>query len=235
MIRGYAAAGRIVVMGHALTRMRQRGVRYADLRCALVNAAHCAASTKGRWKTSGYDVDGDVLTCVVAIEAGCGGRHGLLKRHVMKRCIACGNNTLNSRPLAHTIELGARIFESEVKGWLCGTCGKKFFDGRTIERFERNVAKWLIEQGYENSAELRFLRRVAGIRAADLAALLGVSAETVSHWETGKHAVDVATRNTVASLVLDALRGSDTAQTRLRAMRAPAKTKRVRLGTGRAA
>ena len=153
----------------------------------------------------------------------------------MKRCTACGKNGLSSKPLTYAIELGKRTFESEIKGSLCPTCGERFFDGRSIEKFERQVAKWLIEQGYESSEELRFLRKVAGIRAADLATLLGVSAETVSHWETGKHAVDVATRNTVALLVSDALRGSDTAQDRLRALRAPARIKRVRLGAGRAA
>jgi transcriptional regulator with XRE-family HTH domain len=79
------------------------------------------------------------------------------------------------------------------------------------------------------------MRKVAGLRALDLGRLLGVSEETVSHWEAGKHAVDIATRSAVASLVSDALRGTNTTREQLRALRRPAKSKKVRLGGGKAA
>jgi pentatricopeptide repeat protein len=69
MVRGYANARRIRVTEHAYTRMRQRGVQYADLRSALTFATACVADDS-RWKVTGPDEDGDDLACVVAIEAG---------------------------------------------------------------------------------------------------------------------------------------------------------------------
>ena len=47
--------------------------------------------------------------------------------------------------------------------------------------------------------------------------------------------LDIATRNAVASLVLDELRGTSTTRQQLRALRTPAKSKKVRLGRGKAA
>jgi hypothetical protein len=69
-IRGYAAAGRIVVTTHARQRMHQRGVTNADLRCALCRAEVCATSeaSEGAWKVTGPDLDSAALTCVVVIE-----------------------------------------------------------------------------------------------------------------------------------------------------------------------
>lgn len=67
-IRQHAAAGRIHYSGHALDRARQRGASARHIRCALTNAAMCAAADDGKWKATGPDLDGDDLTCVVALE-----------------------------------------------------------------------------------------------------------------------------------------------------------------------
>jgi len=69
LARGYAAAGRIVVTGHAVARMRQRGAGYADVRNALSKARECRAD-ETRWKMTGPDLDGDDLTCIVAFAGG---------------------------------------------------------------------------------------------------------------------------------------------------------------------
>lgn len=69
-IRGFAAANRIRIVGHAWQRMSERGVRYEDVRHALAGARRCKASDLGRWKVSGGDLDGDELILVVAIESG---------------------------------------------------------------------------------------------------------------------------------------------------------------------
>jgi hypothetical protein len=70
-VRGYAAAGRIRVSQHAWQRMRQRGSAYADVRTALCAATDCTADRENeKWKVTGPDLDGDALTCVVAIESG---------------------------------------------------------------------------------------------------------------------------------------------------------------------
>ncbi|MGA8893034.1 MAG: DUF4258 domain-containing protein [Anaeromyxobacteraceae bacterium] len=69
-IRGYAAGGRIRILRHAWQRMGERGVRYEDVRHALVGARRCRAADQGRWKVTGDDLDGDELTLVVSIEEG---------------------------------------------------------------------------------------------------------------------------------------------------------------------
>jgi DNA-binding XRE family transcriptional regulator len=152
-----------------------------------------------------------------------------------KYCDGSKKVNLTWRQLPYAVFVGKRTFESGIGGWNCASCGENTFDGRAIEKFERDVAKWFIEQGYESPTELRFVCKVTGLRALDLGRLLGVSEETVSHWETGNHAVDIATRNAVASLVSDALRGTNTTREQLRALRTPARSMKIRLGRGKAA
>lgn len=67
-IRGYALAGRIVVLEHARRRMRERGANFEDLRQALMTATLCRPADAGRWKVTGKDRDGDDLTVVVELD-----------------------------------------------------------------------------------------------------------------------------------------------------------------------
>ncbi|MBN1610859.1 MAG: helix-turn-helix domain-containing protein [Polyangiaceae bacterium] len=153
----------------------------------------------------------------------------------MKRCVNCGESDLVRGTQPYTIDVGGRTFAGDVKGWRCRSCSERYYDGRALERFEGAVARWLAEHGYQTGDELRFLRKAAGLRAADLAEALGVSPESVSHWETGKHAPDVATRNVLAALVLDALGGKTTTKDRLKALRSPPRARRVKVGARKAA
>jgi len=69
-VKGYAAAGRVYVPGHARERMAQRGVDDEDVFHALTMATSCAAQPSDRWLVEGPDIDGDPLTVVVVLEAG---------------------------------------------------------------------------------------------------------------------------------------------------------------------
>jgi hypothetical protein len=69
-VQGYASANRIRVEGHALQRMRERGVAVRDLRHALANATGCARADKGRWRVEGPDLAGDEVTAIVVLEDG---------------------------------------------------------------------------------------------------------------------------------------------------------------------
>ena len=70
-IRGYAAANRIRLTGHASLRMQQRGADFADVRSALMTATMCRAQENGCWRVEGgVDRDGDEMTAVAAIENG---------------------------------------------------------------------------------------------------------------------------------------------------------------------
>ena len=111
----------------------------------------------------------------------------------------------------------------------CSACGERYYDGEDLGAFEQSAAKWIAEHGVRTPEELKFMRKAAGIGAADLAAWLDVTPETVSHWETGKHAPDVVTRSTIASIVLDTLRGESSTRDRLQVQGKPEGTRKVRL------
>lgn len=68
-IRSLASRGRVVFSRHAQQRMQQRNVSFKDAFAALAGAQVCEA-TGNNWKVTGPDVDGDPLTCVVALEDG---------------------------------------------------------------------------------------------------------------------------------------------------------------------
>jgi putative zinc finger/helix-turn-helix YgiT family protein len=142
---------------------------------------------------------------------------------------SCGDRRL--KPGEQRVEraVGPLEFEGLVQGWACDGCGEVFYDGADLEEFERQIARWIARHGFTSGEEIRFMRKVAGIRAVDLAKLLGVSAETVSHWETGKHEADRAARSTIAALALEALDDEVSVAELLRALEKPDSTKRVKL------
>jgi transcriptional regulator with XRE-family HTH domain len=113
----------------------------------------------------------------------------------MKRCTDCKSTELHEAEVPVTLtlpfrtvegEIGERTFEGTVTGVRCESCGSYVYDGPDLGRFERLVALRLLTLGISTGAEARFLRKKAGLKAVDLAALLGVTPETVSHWENGK-------------------------------------------------
>lgn len=71
-IRGYASVNRIRFSPHALKEMRECGAEPEDAQHALANATGCKVSKDGpgRWETTGPDLDGEVLTCVVVLDDG---------------------------------------------------------------------------------------------------------------------------------------------------------------------
>lgn len=62
-----------------------------------------------------------------------------------------------------------------------------------VKKLSKGVARTKVEPAVEDSAGLRFraggfvsLRKKLGLSAADMGRLLGVSAQSVYHWESGK-------------------------------------------------
>lgn len=149
----------------------------------------------------------------------------------MKGCTECGERGLVAGPQPVTRVVGERTFQGVVQGWACPGCKEVFYDGPGLGGFEEQAAVWLAEHGVRSPAELKFMRKAAGIRARDLATWLNVSPETVSHWETGKHTPDVVARGVIASIVLDAISGATTTRDRLQAQGNPDKMTTVRLNS----
>jgi DNA-binding transcriptional regulator YiaG len=143
----------------------------------------------------------------------------------MNHCTGCESDSLAPGEQLLNLEVGERSFEGLVRGWSCAGCGERYYEGKDLQE----AARWLAEHGVRTPAELKFMRKAAGIRAVDLAAWLGVTPETISHWETGKHTPDVVTRMTIAALVVDALNGTSLTRDRLEIQGKPEATRRVRL------
>ena len=95
-------------------------------------------------------------------------------------------------------------------------CGEILFDYEEAGRHSRIVADAIVERGIHSGAELKLVRKVAGLKATELAALVGVRPETVSAWETGKGALPP----TVAYVVADLYERPRKARARLEAIKA---------------
>lgn len=67
---GYAAANRIRLTPHALSRADERGATYRDVRHALMTATACTLQPNGRWLVASADLSGDALTLVCVPENG---------------------------------------------------------------------------------------------------------------------------------------------------------------------
>jgi len=95
-------------------------------------------------------------------------------------------------------------FVADVPGEACGACGANTVGYRMLKAFELAAARWLATSGLHSSEAFRFMRKALGLKAQELAALLGTTKETVSRWEHGKHAIDRPTFAVLATLVIDA-------------------------------
>jgi DNA-binding transcriptional regulator YiaG len=124
-------------------------------------------------------------------------------------------------------------FSARIPAMVCGACGESVITDHDLERLELHVANWLAGAGLDQGDAFRFMRKALGLRAAELAALLGVRTETVSRWETGALPVERRALALLGTMVADRLEGRDDTITRLEALRAPAKRPRsVRLDVG---
>lgn len=77
----------------------------------------------------------------------------------------------------------------------------------------------------------KFIRKAVGMKASELAELLGVAAETISRWETGEREVDRGAFALLADIARERLEGRASTLGMLKALRAPRRlAKTVRLG-----
>ncbi len=151
---------------------------------------------------------------------------------VSTKCPNCGREgmTDGSRELSRPV--GGVTYRATVPALVCPHCGEGTISFQAMGRFEAAIARALVASGAHDGDALKWLRKVAGLRAADLADLLGVTAKTVSRWETGETLIDRASLLTLGRLAVDAGEGrSDTADA-LRAMARPTpkRPRKVALG-----
>ena len=96
----------------------------------------------------------------------------------------------------------------------CGSCNGSV-DGAMMDRFQLAVCCELANAGVHTGEAIRLMRKALRLRAADLARLLDLTPETISHWETGKARPNRAAFVTVGALIQDAIDGRTTTRDRL--------------------
>ena len=86
---------------------------------------------------------------------------------------------------------------------VCAACGERYYDAKDLIAAEEAVTRELVARGIRDSAIFKHLRKAVGLKASELADLLGVTAETVSRWENGHNEADRAVWATLDQLVED--------------------------------
>ncbi len=123
------------------------------------------------------------------------------------RCAACNAGTAKPADVELRREIDGHLFTAAVRGFRCEACGEEIYEALDIERFDAAVALALARSGAGGGEVFRLMRKVIGLRAADLAELLGVAPETLSRWETGKHPIDHGALALLSLLVIDHTQG----------------------------
>ncbi len=139
----------------------------------------------------------------------------------MNRCTTCGSQAIRASEVVESTVVGSLDFDGSVQGWVCEACGETYVDGLELQRFEGLVAHWLADRGEMSSEAFRFMRKSLGMPAVDLAGLLGVTPETLSHWETGKHELPRHAAALLATIVIEHAEGRQDTIERMRNLGLP--------------
>ncbi len=87
-----------------------------------------------------------------------------------------------------TLEFVFEDFPQKV----CSLCDERYYEAKDLIAAEDAVTRDLMARGIRDSAVFKYLRKAVGLKATELADLLGVTAETVSRWENGHNEADRA-------------------------------------------
>ena len=137
----------------------------------------------------------------------------------MPRCASC-KGALKKGTVVHTAKVGDVRFRAELPASVCEHCAEDYVDAEQLGRFELLAAQRLAEAGTRSPEVFRFLRKVLGLRAADVATVIGVRPETVSRYENGSLDIDPHRWAILCTVVIDKAAGRDDALQRFRAAEA---------------
>jgi putative zinc finger/helix-turn-helix YgiT family protein len=137
-----------------------------------------------------------------------------------RRCTACGHGPLEAgiERLAFSFPRCGVAASVLAPARRCPGCGAVHVDEAVRARAPLVLCRALADAGVHSGETLRFTRKALALRAADLARLLGVTPETVSHWETGKASPPRAAFAAICALVEDAAAGRTLTRDRLEAL-----------------
>lgn len=149
----------------------------------------------------------------------------------MKQCAKC-EGTLATTEVPQEVTIAGATFSGKVAARQCGSCGEVYIAAEDAMRFDLRVARELGNRGAATGEAFRFMRKALGMRASDLADLLGVAAETISRWERGERPVDRTAFTVLGALVADRLEGRATTMKLLKAQQEPQAVAGLKLAVG---
>jgi DNA-binding XRE family transcriptional regulator len=100
------------------------------------------------------------------------------------RCPSCRKTDTFRRWEGAITRMGVQLV---ARGMRCSSCGETLFDDDEMGRQEGLIASGLVARGIRTGKEFRFVRKVAGLKATEVAGILDVRPETVSRWESGDY------------------------------------------------
>ncbi len=93
-----------------------------------------------------------------------------------------------------------RGMEVLARGVQCSGCREVLIPMDDLQCQEKQAATKIVDRGIRDGKEFQFVRKVAELKAVEVAELLGVRAETVSRWERGEQPVPRAAAFTLGEL-----------------------------------
>jgi putative zinc finger/helix-turn-helix YgiT family protein len=141
----------------------------------------------------------------------------------MTKCVSCGGKRFRKDEIDETLDVGGVRLTAAVPARVCVACKEATFAAADLQHFELTVARWLADHGVRSPATFRFMRKVLGLRATDLGALLDIAPETISRWENGAIPVEARAFALLGALVADRVEGRTDTSDRLTALRSPRK------------
>ena len=140
----------------------------------------------------------------------------------LDRCVMCDyKGKLEPSTFSHRVQVGPVRFDGQLAARACPRCEEEYVDGAMMEKFELLIARHLADNSQRTPQAFQFMRKALGMRAVDLAELIGVGAQTISRYENGAREIEPVRFGVLATLVEDRLAGQDDARARFLAARQP--------------
>lgn len=145
------------------------------------------------------------------------------------KCPQCEGSVARARK-EQTRSVSGTTFVVRGASYTCRKCRSDVFFEEDRARIDLEVASVLAMRAEPAGERFRFLRFALALRGIEVAALLGVTAETVSRWENDQRAVDLNAWVTLGSMVLERAGHPPATLRRLLALQNPKKMpKTIRL------
>ena len=139
------------------------------------------------------------------------------------KCPACGNTAFEAATYAARRDLDGRRFTADVPARKCTSCWELLVSGPGMAAFERAITLELACGGDVGPEAFRWLRKAAGLKAARLAELLGVTPMQVSRWDNGRKPLERRAVALVSALAIEQLEGKGETRAVLEALAASKK------------